>query len=80
MFLYKLDLKTGRKIDNFIDTIKRNTIKGDFQDAKDSPKYIAKGDSLLGGLSTMEWNEVWYWCERDIGEYIKDFVIDKAVI
>lgn len=45
------------------------------------PVYLVSGDfrvsakSLLGALCSMEWNELWCECEKDIFSKIVQFVV-----
>lgn len=75
MHIYKIKLDSGEKIDNFVKILKANNIEGELQDLEKSPHYITKG-TVLGALSALEWEQVWFKCEQDTLSFIKDFVID----
>ena len=48
----------------------------------DAPVFLSSNDlcvsgkSLLGALYTMEWEEIWCECEKDIYHLIEDFIVE----
>jgi hypothetical protein len=71
MFKAKVRLDTQSEVARFVHLVS----------GVGAPVYLTakdlkvSGKSLLGALYTMEWDEIWCECEKDIYRLIDDFII-----
>ena len=70
---FKICIDSGAKIQNFVDIMNTNCINAVLEN-KDG-KYRVNACSLLGGLATLEWEEVWVVSEQNIYSLIEDFIV-----
>lgn len=68
----KVRLDTMSDINKFID--KLSSVE-DIVSLEDNIGHIVSAKSLLGALYTMEWEEVYCTCIRDISSLIREFII-----
>lgn len=69
----KVNLDTMSKINAFVTVCSRLDCKVDLIDGNG---YRVSGKSLVGALATMDWNQVFIECERDIYAYVQEFLAD----
>lgn len=69
----KVNIDTLSKINTFVTICSRLDCKVDLIDGTG---YRISAKSLLGAMSTMDWQEVFVECEKDIYSYIYDFVVE----
>ena len=69
----KINLDTMSKINAFVAVCSRLDCKVDLIDGNG---YRVSGKSLVGALATMDWNQVFIECERDIYAYVQEFLAD----
>jgi hypothetical protein len=69
----KVNLDTMSKINAFVTVCSRLDCKVDLIDGKG---YRVSAKSLVGALATMDWNQVFIECERDIYAYVQEFLAD----
>ena len=67
----KIELNTMSDVSEFVSVV--STVNVPVRLVSDNLCVSAK--SLLGALYTMEWQEVWCECERDIYNKISKFVV-----
>ena len=73
MFKYKIELDTMANIQKFVNIATK--LKGDIKLVDDNG-YCVNGKSLLGAISTIEWDDLYCISDRDIAREIKEFIID----
>lgn len=69
----KVNLDTMGKINAFVAVCSRLDCKVDLIDGNG---YRVSGKSLVGALATMDWNQVFIECERDIYAYVQEFLAE----
>ena len=69
----KVNLDTMGKINAFVAICSRLDCKVDLIDGNG---YRVSAKSLIGALATMDWNQVFIECERDIYAYVQEFLAD----
>lgn len=67
----KVNLDTMSRINAFVAVCSRLDCKVDLIDGNG---YRVSAKSLVGALATMDWNQVFIECERDIYAYVQDFL------
>lgn len=71
----KINIDTGAKIQKLVDIINQNNVDAVLETNHDGVDYRVNARSLLGGLATMDWNEVWIKSDKDIYSLIEEFVV-----
>ena len=69
----KVNLDTMSKINAFVAVCSRLDCKIDLIDGNG---YRVSAKSLIGAVATMDWNQVFIECERDIYAYVQDFLAE----
>ena len=69
----KVNLDTMSKINAFVAICSRLDCKVDLIDGNG---YCVSAKSLLGAICTMDWNQVFIECERDIYAYVQDLLAE----
>ena len=69
----KVNLDTMGKINAFVTVCSRLDCKVDLIDGNG---YRVSAKSLIGAVATMDWQQVFIECERDIYAYVQDFLAD----
>ena len=69
----KINIDTLSKINSFVAICSKLDCKVDLVDGNG---YRVSAKSLMGAVATMDWNEVYAECERDIYAEIREFVVD----
>jgi hypothetical protein len=69
----KVNLDTMSKINAFVTVCSRLDCKVDLIDGNG---YRVSAKSLMGALATMDWNQVFIECEKDIYAYVQEFLAD----
>ena len=69
----KVNLDTMSKINAFVGICSRLDCKVDLIDGNG---YRVSAKSLVGALATMDWNQVFIECEKDIYAYVQEFLAD----
>ena len=69
----KINIDTLSKINAFVAICSKLDCKVDLVDGGG---YRVSAKSLMGAVATMDWNEVYAECERDIYAEIREFVVD----
>ena len=69
----KINIDTLSKINAFVATCMKLDCKVNLIDGEG---YCVSGKSLMGAVATMDWNNVYVECEKDIYTYIREFVVD----
>jgi hypothetical protein len=77
MFKYKIGLETMTDIQKFVSISTK--LKGDIQLIDDNA-YCVNGKSLLGAISTIEWDDLYCVSDRDIRKDIAEFIIEPASV
>ena len=67
----RVNLDTMSKINAFVAVCSRLDCKVDLIDGTG---YRVSAKSLMGAICTMDWNQVFIECERDIYAYVQDFL------
>lgn len=70
----KLNLVTRKDISEFLEAI--HQIDKEVYLVSGNGNLKVSGHSLLGALYTLEWNDVYCVCEKDIYSSIKKFVVE----
>lgn len=68
----KINLDTMTDIQKFVNVV--STVEEEVT-LKDSAGHCVSAKSLLGALYTLEWADVYCYCEKDIGSLILDWII-----
>ena len=69
----RVNLDTMSKINTFVAICSRLDCKVDLIDGNG---YCVSAKSLVGALATMDWNQVFIECERDIYAYVQEFLAE----
>lgn len=69
----KVNLDTMSKINAFVAVCSRLNCKVDLIDGTG---YRTSAKSLMGVLASMDWNQVFIECERDIYAYVQEFLAE----
>lgn len=69
----RVNLDTMSKINTFVGICSRLDCKIDLIDGNG---YRVSAQSLVGAIATMDWNQVFIECEKDIYAYVQDFLAD----
>lgn len=69
----KINLDTMSKINAFVGICSRLDYKINLIDGNG---YCVSAKSLVGALATVDWNQVFVECDKDIYAYIQDFLVD----
>lgn len=69
----KVNLDTMSQINAFVTVCLRLDCKVDLIDGNG---YRVSAKSLVGALATMDWNQVFVECEKDIYAYIHEFIAE----
>jgi hypothetical protein len=69
----RVNLDTMSKINAFVTICSRLDCKVDLIDGNG---YRVSAKSLIGALATMDWNQVFIECERDIYAYVQEFLAE----
>ena len=69
----KINLDTMSKINAFVGICSRLDCKVNLIDGNG---YCVSAKSLVGALATVDWNQVFVECDKDIYAYIQDFLAD----
>ena len=69
----KVNLDTMSKINTFVSVCSRLDCKVDLIDGNG---YRVSGQSLVGAIATMDWNQVFIECEKDIYAYVQEFLAE----
>lgn len=69
----RVNLDTMSKINAFVTVCSRLDCKVDLIDGNG---YRVSAKSLVGALATMDWNQVFIECEKDIYAYVQEFLAD----
>ena len=69
----RVNLDTMSKINAFVAICSRLDCKVDLIDGNG---YCVSAKSLLGAICTMDWNQVFIECERDIYAYVQDLLAE----
>ena len=69
----RVNLDTMSKINAFVAVCSRLDCKVDLIDGNG---YRVSGQSLVGALATMDWNQVFIECEKDIYAYVQEFLAE----
>lgn len=69
----KVNLDTMSRINAFVAVCSRLDCKVDLIDGNG---YRVSAKSLIGAICTMDWNQVFIECERDIYAYVQEFLAD----
>ena len=67
----KVRLDTQKEIARFVNAV----ASVDVPVFLTSGAYCVSGKSLLGAIYTLEWNDLWCECDKDIYHLIEDFII-----
>ena len=69
----KVNLDTMSKINTFVSICSRLDCRVDLIDGNG---YRVSAKSLMGALATMDWNQVFIDCEKDIYAYVQEFLAE----
>lgn len=69
----KVNLDTMSRINAFVAICSRLDCKVDLIDGSG---YRVSAKSLVGAICTMDWNQVFIECEKDIYAYVQEFLAD----
>lgn len=69
----KVNLDTMSKINTFVTVCSRLDCKVDLIDGNG---YRVSAKSLIGAVATMDWNQVFIECEKDIYAYVQEFLAE----
>ena len=69
----KINIDTLSKINAFVDICSKLDCKVNLVDGSG---YCVSAKSLVGAMATMDWNQVFIECEKDIYSYIRDFIAE----
>lgn len=69
----KVNLDTMSKINAFVAVCSRLDYKVDLIDGNG---YRVSAKSLIGAMATVDWNQVFVECDKDIYAYIQDFLAE----
>lgn len=69
----RVNLDTMSRINTFVSICSRLDCKVDLIDGNN---YRVSAKSLVGALATMDWNQVFIECEKDIYAYVQDFLAE----
>ena len=69
----RVNLDTMGKINAFVTVCSRLDCRVDLVDGNG---YRVSAKSLIGALATMDWNQVFIECEKDIYAYVQDFLAE----
>lgn len=69
----RVNLDTMSKINAFVAICSRLDCKIDLIDGNG---YRVSAKSLVGALATVDWNQVFIECEKDIYAYVQDFLAE----
>ena len=69
----RVNLDTMSKINTFVAICSRLDCKVDLIDGMG---YRVSAKSLMGAIATMDWNQVFIECEKDIYAYVQDFLAE----
>ena len=69
----KVNLDTMSKINAFVAVCSRLDCKVDLVDGEG---YRVSAKSLVGALATVDWNQVFIECEKDIYAYVQEFLAE----
>jgi hypothetical protein len=69
----KINLDTMSKINTFVAVCSRLDCKINLIDGNG---YCVSAKSLVGALATVDWNQVFVECDKDIYAYIQDFLAE----
>ena len=69
----KVNLDTMSKINAFVSICSRLDCKVDLIDGNG---YRVSAKSLIGAVATMDWNQVFIECEKDIYAYVQEFLAE----
>lgn len=70
----KIRLDTLSNIRDFVNAV--STIGGEVY-LTDGNDFTVSAKSILGAMCTIEWNEVYCTCDRDIYNIIRTFVVEE---
>lgn len=70
---HKVNLDTMSKINAFVNACSSIDCKVDLIDGSG---YRVSAKSLVGALATMDWNQVFVECEKDIYAYVHEFLAE----
>lgn len=68
----KINLVTMTDIQRFVDTV--SSVEEDVT-LKDNAGHCVSAKSLIGAIYSMEWSEVYCYCEKDIESLILEWII-----
>ena len=69
----RVNLDTMSKINAFVAVCSKLDCKVDLIDGEG---YRVSAKSLVGALATVDWNQVFIECEKDIYAYVQEFLAD----
>jgi hypothetical protein len=69
----KVNLDTMSRINAFVSICSRLDCKVNLIDGNG---YCVSAKSLLGAICTMDWNQVFIECEKDIYAYVQEFLAE----
>ena len=69
----KVNLDTMSKINTFVSICSRLDCRVDLIDGNG---YRVSAKSLMGAIATMDWNQVFIECDKDIYAYVQDFLAE----
>ena len=69
----RVNLDTMSKINAFVAICSRLDCKVDLIDGNG---YRVSAKSLVGALATVDWNQVFIECEKDIYAYVQEFLAE----
>ena len=69
----RVNLDTMSKINTFVAVCSRLDYKVDLIDGEG---YRVSAKSLMGAIATMDWNQVFIECEKDIYAYVQEFLAE----